>query len=201
MKSRKGPRVLARQVLHTDEVLTVDLAELVRLDDVRMIEAGRDDRLIQEHLAELRLAREVREDTLQRDDLLEAERPELLREIQPCHAAFGEDTDETILADRLLCSHERTDIAHVRGGAYEETEMLSRLPPAAISDWDVLDRVASRRSRRGSRGQFFHCRAVSLRGGNEAVAFCSRFNVQSSRFPTRLSLTLTLNRNSEPNSA
>ena len=45
-------QVLAVHVLHGDEVLLVELAEVEDLDDVRMVEPRRDARLVEEHLDE-----------------------------------------------------------------------------------------------------------------------------------------------------
>ena len=48
--------VVAAQVLHRDEVLVVDVADVVDLDDVRVVERRGDARLVEEHADELRIA-------------------------------------------------------------------------------------------------------------------------------------------------
>src|SRR5436309_3221789 len=57
-------------------------------------------RLVEEHVDELLVAREVRQDALQADQLLEARRAGLLGEVHLGHAAGGDELDELVLADR-----------------------------------------------------------------------------------------------------
>jgi hypothetical protein len=46
-------QVAAAQVLHRQEVVTLDLPEVVHLHDVRVLEQRRDARLVDEHLDEV----------------------------------------------------------------------------------------------------------------------------------------------------
>ncbi len=65
-------QILAPDVLHRDEVRAVDAAELEDLADVRVRELPGDLRLIDEHLDEVAVLAHRRENSLDRDDLLEA---------------------------------------------------------------------------------------------------------------------------------
>ena len=58
-------------VLHRHVELAVVLAEVEHLHDVRVPQAGAHPRLVDEHRGEVGVARELREDALDRDDLLE----------------------------------------------------------------------------------------------------------------------------------
>ena len=90
--------VLAGEVLHRDEVLSFDLAELVGGDDVRVLELRGDARLVQEHLAQLHAVGEVRKDHLQRDDLDEALDAAALGDVEPPHAAFAQQSQKLVTA-------------------------------------------------------------------------------------------------------
>ena len=65
-------QVLAPDVLHRDEVRAVDATELEDLADVRVRELTRDLRFIDEHLDEIAILAHRGQDSLDRDDLLEA---------------------------------------------------------------------------------------------------------------------------------
>src|SRR4029079_4270300 len=65
-------QILAPDVLHRDEVRAVDAAELEDLADVRVGELPGDLRLIDEHLDEVAVLAHRGQDSLDRDDLLEA---------------------------------------------------------------------------------------------------------------------------------
>ena len=77
----------AVDVLHRHVELAVLLAEVEHLDDVRVAEAGADARLVDEHRDEVRVAGELRQDALDRDDLLEAVRPGAPRQVDLRHPA------------------------------------------------------------------------------------------------------------------
>ena len=81
--------ILARQVLHADEVLAVDLAELVGRDDVRVLEPRGDPRFVEEHLAQLLAVGEMRLNAFQRDDLDEALDPAALGDVEAPHPALA----------------------------------------------------------------------------------------------------------------
>jgi len=97
-----GDGAQARPVdeLHRDEVVPVGLAQVVDADDVRMIEPRREPGLVEEHLDELLVAREVREDALETDELLEAGCAGLPRQVDLGHPAGGDELDELVLAQR-----------------------------------------------------------------------------------------------------
>ena len=63
---------LSDQVLHRDEVLSIDFPEIEHAAHVRVCDLGSDARLVQEHLDVTLLAREVRVDPFERHELLEA---------------------------------------------------------------------------------------------------------------------------------
>ena len=100
-------QILARQVLHADEVVAVDLAELVRRDDVRVLEPRRDPRLVQEHLAQLLAVSEVRLNALERDDLHEALDPASLGDVEAPHSALARAGRATG-SGRMLLRREQT---------------------------------------------------------------------------------------------
>ena len=60
------------EVLHRDEVLAVVDVDLVRLDDVRVVESRRDARLVDEHRDEVGVLDEVRTEPLDHGELREA---------------------------------------------------------------------------------------------------------------------------------
>ena len=81
----RGVEVLAVDVLHREEVRVVDLAEIVDMRDVRVIERGGEPRLVEEQPHELRILGELRQDLLEHDELLEALGPDGAREKQLGH--------------------------------------------------------------------------------------------------------------------
>src|SRR5688572_6181441 len=95
---------LAVEILHRDEVVTIDLADLVRLNDVRMIEASSDARLVDEHRDELGLVGEIRPKTLDDRQLAESRpcRASLYGQKHVGHAAVSELRDQLVLAERSL---------------------------------------------------------------------------------------------------
>ena len=97
-----GDGAKARPVdeLHRDEVVPVGLAQVVDADDVRVVEAGGEARLVEEHLHELPVAGEVRKDALEADQLLEAGCAGLPRQVDLGHPAGGDELDELVLAQR-----------------------------------------------------------------------------------------------------
>ena len=93
---------LAVEVLHRDEVLLRDLADLVGLDDVRMVEARRDARLLDQHLDELGLLDEVLTKSLDDRELAEvrSRRACLHGQENVGHAPVPELRDEAVLTER-----------------------------------------------------------------------------------------------------
>ena len=80
-------------VLHRDVVGLADAPEVERLSDVAVRELHRDLRLVDEHLDELLVLREVRMDHLQGDVLLEPRDALGLREVDLGHSADGDLTN------------------------------------------------------------------------------------------------------------
>ena len=64
--------VAAAQVLHREEVVAADVAEVEHLDDVRVAEQRADARLLHEHVDEVGGARSLGEDALDDEGLPEA---------------------------------------------------------------------------------------------------------------------------------
>jgi len=93
-------QVRAVHELHREEVLAVDLAQIEDRHDVGMAEADDELALVDEALDELGVARELRQDLLDDDALLEARRAFHLREIDLAHPAGGEPRTEVIAPER-----------------------------------------------------------------------------------------------------
>ena len=91
--------VLAVDVLHRDEVRSVDRADVEDLHDVRMRERRRDARLVQEHLDERSVLVHRGQDALDDDELLEPRDALLDGEEELRHAAGRELADEGVLAE------------------------------------------------------------------------------------------------------
>ena len=96
-------QVRAVDELHRDEVVPVRLAQIENRDDVRMVELRSEPRFVQEHVDELLVARQVREDPLEADLLLEARGACLPGEVDLRHSAGGDQLDELVLPER--CGH------------------------------------------------------------------------------------------------
>ena len=94
--------VASVDVLHRDEVLGADAAELVDLDDVDVIEDRRELGLAHERLDEARVLREVRQQALQRDHALEAFGPAFERAMHRRHAANAEPFVDEVRAELLF---------------------------------------------------------------------------------------------------
>ncbi len=93
------PQVVALDVLEHDEVLAVLRdPEIVNLDDVAVRERRVDARLGQQHLDEALVLREVGEDALDRDELLESLRGDDAALEHLGHAADGDRLEELVLA-------------------------------------------------------------------------------------------------------
>ena len=98
-------QVLAVDELHGDEVLLVELAEVEDLDDVRMVEARRDARLVEEHLDEAwRRAESCGRMRLTTTSFSKPSTPGLAAEEDLGHAAFGELALEHVFAELAIAS-------------------------------------------------------------------------------------------------
>ena len=95
-------QVAAVDVLHRDVVALLDPAEVEDLDDVRVGEAGHHLGLVHEHVQELLVLREVRQDALDRDDLLEALDAGALGLEDLGHAADRHPVDELVGAEAVV---------------------------------------------------------------------------------------------------
>jgi len=95
-------QVLAVHELHGDVVGAADLTQVVDLRDVRVVEVGRDAGLVQEHLDELGVVRQVREDPLDHQVPLEALDARLPRQPHLGHPARGELLQQHVFPEGLL---------------------------------------------------------------------------------------------------
>ena len=86
--------------LQRQEVAPARDAEVQHLRDVAVLEAHRDVRLVEQHVAELRIGRILREDPLEDDVLLEALGAVLDGEENLGHAAVGELSEDRVAAVR-----------------------------------------------------------------------------------------------------
>ena len=91
---------LAVQVLHGDPEAVGLLAEVEDRRDVRVRDARRDARLVEEHLDEALVLDEVGVDALDGDPLLEAARPVDAREVNARHAADADFVDDAVAAEQ-----------------------------------------------------------------------------------------------------
>ena len=111
-------QVVALDVLEDDEVLAVlGDPEIVDLDDVAVRERRVDARLGQQHLDEALVLREVGEDALDRDELLEAFGRDDTAFEDLGHAAHGDLLEELVLAELhegRLTSVNRNDVPGLR---------------------------------------------------------------------------------------
>ena len=79
--------ILAMDVLHREEELAVVDADVVDLRDVRVLQRRGEPRFVDEHRDEAAVARELRQDPFDHDQLLEAFDPDRARQIELGHAA------------------------------------------------------------------------------------------------------------------
>ena len=94
--------VAAVDVLHRDEVLGADAAELEDLDDVDVVEQRGELRLADERLDEARVLGEVRQQALERDHALEAFDAALERAMDRRHTADAEALVDEVRAELLF---------------------------------------------------------------------------------------------------
>ena len=93
--------VLAVDVLHGDVVVPVDLPEVENLPDVRVAELRRDFRLVEEHPDEVRILRQMGEDSLDYNLPLEPLDTGLLRQPHLGHTARGQLPHQLVFAEGL----------------------------------------------------------------------------------------------------
>ena len=105
-----GRQVLAVQVLHGQEVRAADLAEVVDLHDVRVVQQRRQPRLVAEHPDQLGRVRLLGADALDDEDAAEAlhplrHRPEDLR-----HPAAPDALDQVVATVSFVMSWRRLGV-------------------------------------------------------------------------------------------
>ena len=88
--------ILAVDVLHRQVIGVTVAAEVVDVNDVRMVERGGDLRLVEEHVDEVGLLGEVRQDALDRDALGEPFGAWSAGEKDLGHPADGESLKELV---------------------------------------------------------------------------------------------------------
>ena len=133
-----GAQVAAMDVLHGDVVAAVDLSEVEDLDDVRMREAGDHLGLVDEHVHEFLVVREVGQDPLHRHDLLEPLDAAALGAEHLGHPAHRHALEQAI-----------RPVGVGRRGAASVRVRLRRPPPPRARGWSWPPRRGRRgRSRR-----------------------------------------------------
>jgi hypothetical protein len=119
--------------LHDDEVRVVADADVEDLNTVRVRQMRTGPRLVEEHADELLLFGEVREDALDRDDLLEPLEARALGAVDLGHTASGDSLDDSIA---LLLLRHRYDsrttgqVIVLPAGRSRRAPPHTRLPPA-----------------------------------------------------------------------
>ena len=83
-------------VLHRDEEPVALAAEVEHLDDVRVVEARRELRLVDEHLRELRVRRELGEDLLHDAEPRRAELGVRAGEVDLGHPALADEIEQRV---------------------------------------------------------------------------------------------------------
>src|SRR5262249_14098352 len=91
--------VLARDVLHRDEVVVGLATEVVDLDDVRVAQLRASPSLVEEHFDEGLLLTEMREDLLDDDEAREPGKPALARKPDLGHAAGRDLLDQDVATE------------------------------------------------------------------------------------------------------
>ena len=91
-----GADVLPVDVLHREEVVLAVLADVVDVDDVGVIQRGRQERLVPEHAHELGILGEMRQDPLEDHHLAAAVVMGGPREVQLRHASDGEPPEDLV---------------------------------------------------------------------------------------------------------
>ncbi len=147
--------------LHGQEQLAVGHVQVEHLGDVRVVEGGGDPRLVQEHLDELLLAGDVREDLLEHHQLAEARQAALRREEDLRHPARRQAAEHLVFAQHPAAEGVRSE--RQRGPTHLRKTSLHRETPfperaAGILQggrcWLVLRRGVA--SGRGSERDFAH---------------------------------------------
>ena len=88
----------AMHVLHDEQELAAIAADIQRADDVGVMDARGQSRLVEEHAYERRILGEEGMEPLDGNDAAEASGSEQPREVQARHPTFGERLEEHIAA-------------------------------------------------------------------------------------------------------
>jgi hypothetical protein len=99
MRPHQRQQVVPVHELHRDEVLALELAEVEHLRDVGVVQSRGEPRLVEEHPREFGIVGELRQDALERHQLVEALGPAQLRQIHLGHAAGGDAPHQRIPSD------------------------------------------------------------------------------------------------------
>ena len=126
----EAPEGVALHVLHDDVVALLALADLEDGHDVRVVDARREARLLEEHLDELGLAREVRVQPLDGDEALEAADAREAREIHRRHPAGRQLGDQLEPIEPSALSFDGDQLAQVTPLA--DGVMLPIMTPARL---------------------------------------------------------------------
>ncbi len=102
--ARDLSEILAVDVLHREEVVAIFDADVVDLRDVGMMQGRGETRLVEEHLDERRVARQLRQDPLDHPELLEALESHRAREVELGHATDRDLANQVILAELVARS-------------------------------------------------------------------------------------------------
>jgi len=150
--------VVAVDELHRDVVGVGDLAEIVDVDDVVVVELRRELRLVDEHRDELFVVRHVRQDLLDRHRFLEA-----FDALHPGFPDLGHSARRNLLEQRVLAEADAVVILSFRFlDARRRGEHRSRR----------TDGRCGRRRRRGKRSRDRRSRRGRLRRGSSCGNRC-----------------------------
>src|SRR6188768_2880045 len=97
------------EVLHDEEIEPVLLDDFVSVDDVGVVQARRNARLVEEHRDEVLIPRQLWTDLLNVDELVETGRTARERKVDPGHSPLGQKGDQLVAAN---ASRYRLDHAH-----------------------------------------------------------------------------------------
>jgi hypothetical protein len=92
-------QIVPADVLHRDEVFAVDGAQLEDVDDVRVGQSRRELRLLDEHLDEAGIVRQVRQDPFDHEGPLETGRSLDAPLVDLRHAPAPDELEERVLAE------------------------------------------------------------------------------------------------------
>ena len=129
---------LARHVLHDEEELAVRRDDVERRDDVRMPDARREARLVEEHRDELGILRELRVQPLDRDRAREADRPEQPPEMDRRHAARRDLVEAARNGRPVRTCRQHSSRVYQRLGARVAHGRLEPWPAARNGEDDVV---------------------------------------------------------------